>query len=619
MRQDQWVCTQRPLPGLSLEQREYLQKDPGDLYFSRWRICDEQATEADKLGNVFHRWHICSERLNNLLTRGDTAFITKVLARIAHYRLMDICVITRSSEKTAITLCNLWSLTKYHSGTRIFLHEFSLRSGQWSEQDPGAIRWADIAFADNWNEARDTERDIGEWGTDFAIPVLAHPSTKFSIVNSMAYPEHFLPPIWPSINVFSLKKDNICSLLPLLLLRKLICEDGTEFGADRLVIQDRIADLREIWKFCSSAVQFNSGFKWGGVRRALWDGGFLDKKLMSVLCAKNYGRSISLESYLAALPYASALGRIAEESRSLLPLLNCIPPQHWGRRDLFKNESLRELNAVFATLDDTHLRFLRKLPCSILNKLYRHNSLRDVLDLLLGIQIQEKIPAAILRRVIRHSWRPFAVPGMHGRMLELQRFYRLYIRHCLALWKQEGHIKLGRYLRNNHELARIMDWFFAEGIARGQPDKNATWNSLRRASNAWHTQFEEADAEARIQDIQENKNTTTLQPWQSLLEEMEIGSVSIRPLTSASALEKEGKAMGHCVASYAAKCLQHNFRIFSLSDESRGARTTLCIAPDRSGRWRVYEHRGGRNCGITHGAHEIAKKVCRLYEEAERR
>jgi len=400
----------------------------------------------------------------------------------------------------------------------------------------------------------------------------------------------------------------------LLLLQKLICEDEAAFGADRPDIQEKAADVRAIWDFLCNAARFNSGFKWGGVRRALWEE-FLDKKLMSLLCAKNYGHPISLESYLAALPHASNLERIARESRNLLPLLNCISPQHWDRRDLFKNETLREVSATFENLDDTHLRYLRKLPCSILCKLHKHSKLRDVLDLLMGIRMQEKIPVAILRRVINHSWRPLAVPGIHGKMPGLQRIYRLYIRHCLDVWKQKGHKKLRPYLRNPHTLARIMDWFFAEGMERVQPDKNATWNSVSLASNAWHTQFEEA----RIRNLPEKPPPPTVEAWQNLLEETEIEGVSVRPLSSVAALEEEGKAMRHCVASYAQNCWRYNFRIFSLIETSRGIRSTLCICPEQAGRWKVYEHRGVKDCEVPPAVRKIGNIVCRLYAEAVRR
>jgi len=318
---------------------------------------------------------------------------------------------------------------------------------------------------------------------------------------------------------------------------------------------------------------------------------------------------------MKALPHKTELLSIAAESRGLLPLLNLIEPQYWGRRDLFNNDTLREVSAKLAPLGNTHLRCLRKLPCSVLCKLYYHNRLREALDLLLGIQIQEKIPAAILRRVVKHCWKPFAVNDIYGTMPEVQRIYRLYIRHCLRLRQQEGRKKLKRYLSNTRDLSRIIDWFLAEGRERGLPDKSATWDSLIRASNAWHAQFEEA----RIQDIPipTNKAAAALPSWESLLGTMEIAGVSIKPLTSVSALKEEGKAMRHCVASYAARCSTRNFRIFSLTN-GKGARSTLCICPDSAGRWLVLEHSGVQNGLVPSSVRKIASEVCRLYEKAEK-
>jgi hypothetical protein len=345
------------------------------------------------------------------------------------------------------------------------------------------------------------------------------------------------------------------------------------------------------------------------VRRILWEE-FIDRNLMSALCTKNYGLPISLASYLEALPHTSGLLRISKESRSLLPLLNCIPPHHWERQDIFKSDVLRETSVALSGLDDIHLRCLRKLPASVLCKLHYRDRLRDVLDLLLGIQLQERIPVSVLRRVVKHSWKPFAFPDVCGTMPELQRIYRLYIRHCLNLWKQQGREELRRYLKNG-ELSQIMDWFLAIGKDRGQPDKNVTWDSLVRVSRAWHAQFEEP----RIRNA-ENARTKPVS-WGSLVGKTEIAGVRIRPLTSKAALKAEGRKMHHCVASYASRCARLSFRIFSLTEES-GIRSTLCICPGRSGRWRVYEHSGFKNSRVSLRAAKAANTVCRLYGEAQK-
>ena len=628
MRHAQCVHAQCFLPGLHIPQHEYLQRIHGVAFsFPRTADCASPGSRSAESEDF------------RMPSKRSAVFIEKLQRCIARHRLMDLCVITRGSGKTTMTLCNLWRLTKHHNDPRLVLHEFSLRTGKWREQQ-AAISWADDSFAGALQAVADAGRgrtdDVDEFGIpvfddhDFEMPIFADAGrgqaeddhdfdfgvpSQLTIENSIAYPELFLQPIWPRINVFAPYNDDICGRLSLALLRKLICaDDASLYYARRLIIREKYEALQSILCSCRDFSRFKSGFKWGSVRRILWEE-FLDKKLMSVLCAKNHGISISLESYLAALPYAQDIVRIAGESRGLLPLLNGIPPQHWGRRDLFSNAVLRETNVVFAGLGDTHLRRLRTLPISVLCKLYYRERLRDVLDLLLGIQLQEKIPAAILRRVVKHSWRPFALPDVYGTMPELQRIYRLYIRHCLGLWKQEGRKNLTRYLREDPDLSRIMDWFLAEGRERGLPDKNATWDSLRRTAVAWHAQPEEA----RTLDNPDNEAATTPKSWQSLLGEIEIAGVNVRPLESELALQREGRDMLHCVAFYASQCLEHNFRIFSLADEGRGMRSTLCIRPGPSGRWMVYQHQGVSNCEVPPPARKIANTVCRLYEEAEKR
>ena len=74
--------------------------------------------------------------------------------------------------------------------------------------------------------------------------------------------------------------------------------------------------------------------------------------------------------------------------------------------------------------------------------------------------------------------------------------------------------------------------------------------------------------------------------------------------------------MRHCVGSYASFCVEHNFRIFSLTKEN-AVRSTLCIHPVRPGHWQVYQNQGFRNCEVPPLARVVGHEVCRLYGQLE--
>ncbi len=99
--------------------------------------------------------------------------------------------------------------------------------------------------------------------------------------------------------------------------------------------------------------------------------------------------------------------------------------------------------------------------------------------------------------------------------------------------------------------------------------KGRTINALLRQSEEWHTQ---TALERAIRDKMPSKNAvwekSPIFDFQKEEGNFEKGNnfkrFTIRELLSVNALQKEGSAMNHCVASYASKCIGKHTAIFAL-------------------------------------------------------
>lgn len=106
------------------------------------------------------------------------------------------------------------------------------------------------------------------------------------------------------------------------------------------------------------------------------------------------------------------------------------------------------------------------------------------------------------------------------------------------------------------ELSDITDWLTRSemGVWQALPDK-PSWASLKRRSDAWH-------AEVRVREDQEAQ-----EPWEArLFEPILKDGLRATELRNGAELFEEGKAMGHCVSSYAKDCREGACRIYSIQE-----------------------------------------------------
>ena len=154
----------------------------------------------------------------------------------------------------------------------------------------------------------------------------------------------------------------------------------------------------------------------------------------------------------------------------------------------------------------------------------------------------------------------------------------------------------------------VNDWLSnAEwGIWRDLPD-NISWAEANRRQKEWHDMI-----------LRRQRSENESIAWDSLTgpsANPQTGFSSI-PLTDGGMLWDEGKAMHHCVSSYANKCQKGHSRIFGiLKDGERFG--TLELQLGDSGEWRNVQFNGKCNASINdERAIEFASQVCAAQQAA---
>ncbi|HDR9068222.1 TPA: PcfJ domain-containing protein [Burkholderia vietnamiensis] len=355
------------------------------------------------------------------------------------------------------------------------------------------------------------------------------------------------------------------------------------------------------------------------LRKNIWTN-VIDRSVLSaVAIIKGWDARVTIRDYLRYAAAGADVTRMLMQNRNCLPLLARIKPQHWKRTDLFSRHLWvrdgRKTTIIDRSgfCDPIHLygaraakrlssfvtpaahRWLMRAPVSVVSEFSMALN-ADVIENLAQCNLPKRVPAVVLRTIIKNSRRLGVRP-------EYQRLYRAWANRCCEIWSAQGY----GYFRENmrtltNEFRDVLDWVYWDGLARGLPDKNSTWQSMMRQSADWHL------ARRTAREIR------TLR-WESLLPICEIDGYRVLPLTSSEALYVEGYQMHHCVGSYDSWCADGEFRIFSLVDPE-GMRSTLCIEQTDAGRWQVQQVRGTCNASVSKVTHAIARIVAKRYSEA---
>jgi hypothetical protein len=199
------------------------------------------------------------------------------------------------------------------------------------------------------------------------------------------------------------------------------------------------------------------------------------------------------------------------------------------------------------------------------------------------------------------------------------------------------------------QLLLVMDWFSNSGEVRQKIvvrpefgvapvryggcrqvvlDKNqrkADWSWFVRQQDVWHQEMRQADRIRQEVEAAKLKTETKNDFWESLLPEFAMRhppkSYRVIPLTNTHALIDEGKEMHHCVASYAASCIEGDSRVFSIFEEGENKVATLEIRNAGglgNDHWRVNQCRGVCNKDVSDEVKSIANEVARRYNKASK-
>ena len=157
-------------------------------------------------------------------------------------------------------------------------------------------------------------------------------------------------------------------------------------------------------------------------------------------------------------------------------------------------------------------------------------------------------------------------------------------------------------------LELVNDWLSnAEwGIWRELPD-NISWAEANRRQKEWHDMI-----------LRRERSGKESIAWDSLVGPSSNPQTgfSSTPLTDGDMLWDEGKAMHHCVSSYANKCQTGHSRIFGILKDGE-LFGTLELGLGGDGKWRKIQFNGPCNAVIDdERAIEFATEICEAYQAA---
>lgn len=158
-------------------------------------------------------------------------------------------------------------------------------------------------------------------------------------------------------------------------------------------------------------------------------------------------------------------------------------------------------------------------------------------------------------------------------------------------------------------VAEIRDWMNnAEwGVWRDLPSKGL-WEEVNRRQKFWHEM---------VQRRERSEHETVSWPSLAGPDADRQSGFSSMPLTDGGMLWDEGKAMRHCVSSYADKCLKGGTRIFSILKDGRRFGTLELSLKDEQDKWQIAQFKGKCNHAIEdERADEFASKICEKYQLA---
>lgn len=135
-----------------------------------------------------------------------------------------------------------------------------------------------------------------------------------------------------------------------------------------------------------------------------------------------------------------------------------------------------------------------------------------------------------------------------------------------------------------NELKLVMEWLTSIDPPLTRTQKQRGWNWLLRKATEWNA-AEVLMAQAKYKH------------WPVPFRTLEVGSLVLRAISNDHDLMGEGKAMSHCVGSYAAKCSSGESLVFSVFESGRHIATAEYRIGEQG--WCLNSAKGPRNRVLT--------------------
>lgn len=366
--------------------------------------------------------------------------------------------------------------------------------------------------------------------------------------------------------------------------------------------------------------QFKEGvvskLQWKQASRALvkniWIEMINKEVLGKIVSMKGFQEYVYLAEYIKYAQYGEHLIQHHKERPNLLPLLQFIPPEHWKRRDLFSKKLWVKSEGRKTTVIDriskgtrtlksfdsaTHYNWIFSRSNRVILNMCKYGSFKDA-KFLADIKIQKDLPAYLYNALLR------IVADIGRGAPHCENYVKSYLKHSIDIWKNKGYKELTFFLKDHNGQRQIQDWLHIEGFNQGFPQKNSTWESLKRRSDAWH-----------VNALKKRKITNTT--WESAITERENENYVVKAITESFDLIDEGFEQSHCVGSYDTGCMNGIYRIFRIKKLSDNRRYTLCIEKNGS-QWLVQQVMGYANTVAPEDIHQLSKNLATEYSRAER-
>jgi hypothetical protein len=335
--------------------------------------------------------------------------------------------------------------------------------------------------------------------------------------------------------------------------------------------------------------------------RNLWR--WLDRDAAKITMACFGIGNSSVKEYHKVLAQPN-LRQIQSETPNLLPLVGKFLEK--GNVPLDSISRIKK-QLLSNGISEAGWRYLAASPAGVVSSYVRSSGYQKDFSMLNTLAFTQRRPPYTLDvRLARNSERWNLNLRVEEPRPHWVRFLRLAIDAANAA-KKRGRLK--QFITNDFEFAR--DWFTHIMCI----DKNATWQSIIRAEQQWHADFEAREAAQTHREALAYE-ASLKSTWDNLLGEFELEDCDIRELSSGVELVKEGAEMAHCVESYISDCVRKQCVIFALVSRSTQERATLELTKKTAKLWTVSQVRGVRNCPVSKLLTKVAGLVAKRYSLA---